>query len=238
MVANTAGQRELFSMGAETEMKKMDHVVSVFGSSPSTRTTAISASTGAVTQLVSSTRFVPTPSIVENRATITSPEVIQQREQSRVNASRAAASLRRTTEPMSPSQVTVTTTSAVVSGLALEESEESSSLRQIPVSLIALCAEGYIWPGHPDAQYTDVFPSEMSLSQQNRDYRLDPEEGWRLLYPFTEPEVRHLRINTPVNLAHMAKSDAIVEMIQIHCLFRRCTRSWEKRFQKISPSLW
>ena len=25
-----------------------------------------------------------------------------------------------------------------------------------------------------------------------------------------------LRINTPVNLAHMAKSDSIVEMIQIH----------------------
>ena len=50
----------------------------------------------------------------------------------------------------------------------------------------------------------------MSLSQQNRDYRLDSEEGWRLLYPFTEPEVRRLRINTPVNLAHMSKSDAIV----------------------------
>ena len=36
------------------------------------------------------------------------------------------------------------------------------------------------------------------------------------MYPFTEPEVRHLRINTPGNLACMAKSDAIVEMIQIH----------------------
>ena len=69
--------------------------------------------------------MVPTPSIVESRATITSPEVIQQREQSRVNAIRAAASLRRTTEPMSPSQVTVTSTSAVVSGLALKEPEES-----------------------------------------------------------------------------------------------------------------
>ena len=85
--------------------------------------------------------------------------------------------------------MTVTTTATVVSGLALEEPEESLSLRQIPVGLIAPSAEGYIWPGHPDAQYADVFPSEMSLSQQNRDYRLDPEEGWRLLYPFTEPEV-------------------------------------------------
>ena len=56
----------------------------------------------------------------------------------------------------------------------------------------------------------------MSLSQQNRDYRLDPDEGWKLLYPFTEPDVRHLKINTPGNLACMAKSDAMVEMIQIH----------------------
>ena len=114
---------------------------------------------------------------------ITSPEVIQQREQSRVNALRAATSLRGTTEPMSSSQVTVTTTAAVVSDLTSDEPEESPSLRQIPVGSIAPSAEGYIWPGHPDAQYADVFPSEMSLSQQNRDYRLDPDEGWKLLYP-------------------------------------------------------
>ena len=64
-------------------------------------------------------------SIVESRAKITSPEVIHQRYQSRVNALRAAASLGGTTEPMSSSQVTVTTTAAVVSDLALEEPEES-----------------------------------------------------------------------------------------------------------------
>ena len=90
--------------------------------------------------------MVPSPSIVESRATITSPEVIQQREQSRVNALRAATSLRRTTEPMSSSQVTVTTTAMVVSGLALEEPEESLLSRQIPVGSIAPSAEGYIWP--------------------------------------------------------------------------------------------
>ena len=31
-----------------------------------------------------------------------------------------------------------------------------------------------------------------------------------------EPGVRRLRVNTPVNLAQMAKSDSIVEMIQVH----------------------
>ena len=165
MLKVTAGQRELFSTGAETEIKIMDHVTSVFSSLSSTRATAISAPTGAVAHLVSSTHMVPSPSIVESGATITSPEVIQQREQSRVNALRAAASLRRTTEPINPSQVTVTTTSTVVSGLALEKPEESFSSRQIPVDLIAPSAEGYICSGHPDAQYADVFPSEMSLSQ-------------------------------------------------------------------------
>ena len=58
-----------------------------------------------------------------------------------------------------------------------------------------------------------MFPPELSLSQQNVDYRLDPEERWRLLYPFTEPDVQHLRINTTVNLAHMAKSDSIAYLV-------------------------
>ena len=60
------------------------------------------------------------------------------------------------------------------------------------------------------------FPLEMTLNQGDSDLRLDPEEGWKLLYPFTEPGVRRLQVNTPVNLTRMAKSDSIVEMIQIH----------------------
>ena len=144
---------------------------------------------GTSTMLVSSTHIAPTPSVVESRVMVTSPDDIQQREQSRMDVLRAAAGLRRSIGPTSHSQVAVTTTSAVVSGLALEETENSLSSSQILVGSIALSAEGYIWPGHPDAQYADVFPPEMSLSQQNVDYRLDPEEGWRLLYPFTEPDV-------------------------------------------------
>ena len=66
------------------------------------------------------------------------------------------------------------------------------SSRQVPVGSIGPSAKGYIWPGHLDAQYIDVFPPEMSLSQQDIDLRLNPEEGWRLLYPFTEPDVRRL----------------------------------------------
>ena len=136
---------------------------------------------------------------------------------------------------MSCSQVTLTTTAVVVSGLALEDPEESLSSKQIPVGSVAPSAEGYIWPGHPDAQYADVFPSEMFLSQQNRDYTLDPEEGWRLLYPFTEPEVQHLRINTPVNLAHMAKNDAIVDMIQIHAYLEDVLEVGRIDFRRYPP---
>ena len=86
----------------------------------------------------------------------------------------------------------VTTASAVVSGLALGESDIATPSRQVPIGMIAPSAEGYIWPGHPDAQYVDVFPLEMCLNQQDINLRLDPEEGWRLLYPFMEPGVRRL----------------------------------------------
>ena len=129
MLKVTASQRELLVAGVETEIKKTDHVTSVFGSLPSTRATPISVPTSAVTHLVLSTHIVSSPSIVESRAMIASPEVIQQREQSRVNVLRAATSLRGTTEPMSSSQVTVTTTAAVVSDLTSDEPKESPSSR-------------------------------------------------------------------------------------------------------------
>ena len=69
MLKVTASQRELSVAGAETEIKQTDYVTSVFGSLPSTRATAISVPTGAVTHLVLSTHMVPSPSIVESRAT-------------------------------------------------------------------------------------------------------------------------------------------------------------------------
>ena len=106
MLKVTASQKELSVAEVETEIK--DYVALVFDSLPSTRATAISVPTAAVTHLVLSTHMVPSPSIVESRAMITSPEVIQQREQSRVKALRAAASLRWITGPVSSSQVTVT----------------------------------------------------------------------------------------------------------------------------------
>ena len=191
MLRDAAGQKELPLDSAEREIKGLDTVtlMSMPSSVPSTRVTTLSSITGASTQLVSSTRVAPTPSIVESRLTIESVGVSSQREQGRIDALGAAASLRGTTRPKRTSQVTVTTTSAVVSGLTLEETEDPFPSRQVLIGSIAPSAEGYIWPGHPDAQYADVFPSEMSLSQQSADYRLDPEEGWRLLYPFTESGV-------------------------------------------------
>ena len=78
----------------------------------------------------------------------------------------------------------------------------------------------------------------MSLSQQNVDLRLNPEEGWRLLYPFTQPDVQRLRVNTPVNLAHMAKSDSIVETIQIHFYLEDVPDVGRIDFRRYPPSLW
>ena len=93
----TDSPRELLVAGMKTEIKHTDHVTSVSNSLLNTRAMAISVPSGAVTHLVSSTCIVPSPNVVESRATITSPEVIQQREQSRINALRAAAYLRGTT---------------------------------------------------------------------------------------------------------------------------------------------
>ena len=156
------------------------------GSEPRSEITTVPGGMSTSTMLVLSTHTTPTSRVVESRVIPTSTDALQQRDQSRIDVLRAAASFRGLIGPMSQPQVVVTTTSAV-SGLALEETENSLSSRQIPVGSIALNAEGYIWPGHPDAQYADVFPPEMSLNQQNVDYRLDPEEGWRFLYPFTKP---------------------------------------------------
>ena len=90
-------------------------------------------------------------------------ELDRQREQGRLDALRTAATLRGMSDSMrtsmAPSQVAVTTTSAVVGGLELEVTKSLEPPRQIPVGSIAPNTERYIWPGHPDAQYIDVFPS-------------------------------------------------------------------------------
>ena len=76
---------------------------------------------------------------------------------------------------------------------------------------------------------------EMFLSQRNVDLRLNPEEGWRLLYPFTEPDVYRMRVNTPVNLVHMAKSDSLVEMIQIHSFLEDVPGVGRRDFRRHLP---
>ena len=129
----------------------------------------------------------------------------------------------------------IVTTPAVVSGLTPKESDDLLPSTQVLVGSIAPSAEGYIWPGHPDAQYVDVFPHEMSLSQQDVNLWLNPEEGWRFLYPFTEPDVQRLRVNISVNLAHMAKSDLIVEMIQIHAYLEDVPDIGRRDFRRYPP---
>ena len=136
--------------------------------------------------------MVPTPHVQDSQV-VRPTSVDWQREQGRLDALRTAAALRGTGRPaetsIAPSQVAVTTTPAVVGGLVLEESEVPETSRQIPVGSIVPSTERYIWPRHPDVQYINVFPFEMSLNQPDIDLRLNPDEGWKLLYPFTEPEV-------------------------------------------------
>ena len=156
----------------------------------------IASGKGAQTQTMSSTGITPTPTVRDSQAVDTFCDVAWQREQGRLDALRTAATLigngGTANVSVAPSQVVVPTTPAVVGGLALEESDIGTSSRQVPIGSIAPSAEGYIWPRHPDAQYVDVFPPEISLNQQDINLRLNSEEGWRLLYPFREPDVRRL----------------------------------------------
>ena len=158
------------------------------------------------TQTVSSTNIVPTPQVIESTVTPTD-NLEWQRQQGQLDASRTAASLRSATSLMgtsvAPTQVAVTTTLAVVGGVVHEESDMMEDAEQVPVGSVVPNTERYVWPGHQDAQYIDVFPSEMSINQTDPALRLDPDEGWRLLYPFMGPGVRRLQVNTPVNLARM-----------------------------------
>ena len=115
MIRSATVQKEPNLDGAETELKRMDTVTSMTSSAPRTNVAPASVGTGASTQLVSSTHIMPTPHIVESQLTPPSMNVAQQREQNQMDALRAAAGLQETTGTTGPSQVTVTTTSAVVS---------------------------------------------------------------------------------------------------------------------------
>ena len=113
------------------------------------------------TQTVSSTNIVPIPQVIESTVTPTN-NLEWQRQQGQLDALRTAASLRSATSLMgisvAPSQVVVTTTSAVVGGVVCEESDMMEDAGQVPVGSVVPNTERYVWPGHPDAQYIDVFP--------------------------------------------------------------------------------
>ena len=91
---------------------------------------------------------------------------------------------------------------------------EEQGERSIPVGSVQLTQSSMILAGHPDVMYQNIFPSEMSISNQDAALRLDPEENWRLLYPFMEPGVRRVEAGTPVSMARHTRSDSLVETIQ------------------------
>ena len=111
------------------------------------------------TQTVSSTNVVPTLQVIESVVPC-SENVDWQRQQGQLDALRTAASLRTTASltgtSIAPSQIVVTTT---------PETEMSDDVRQVPVGSIVPNTERYVWPGHPDAQYINVFPSDMAIHQ-------------------------------------------------------------------------
>ena len=47
----------------------------------------------------------------------------------------------------------------------------------MPVGSVIPNTNRFIWPGHPDAMYADVFPTGMTVNNQDTDMRLDPQEG-------------------------------------------------------------
>ena len=75
----------------------------------------------------------------------------------------------------------------------------------------------------------------MAINQTDPNLRLDLEEGWKLLYPFTEPGVRRLQVNTLVNLARMAKSNSIVEMVQIYAYLKDVVDLGRRDYRRYPP---
>ena len=120
------------------------------------------------TQAVSSTNVVPTPQVIENVVPC-SGNVDWQRQQGQLDALRTAALLRNTVSltgtSIAPSQIVVPTTPAVVGGVVREETEMSNDARQVPIGSVVPNTKRYVWPGHPDAQYIDVFLSDMAINQ-------------------------------------------------------------------------
>ena len=120
------------------------------------------------TQTVSSTNVVPTPQVIENVVPC-SGNVDWQRQQGQLDILRTAASLRNTVSltgtSIAPSQIVVPTTPAVVGGVVREETEMSDDAGQLPIGSVVANTERYVWLGHPDAQYIDVFPSDVAINQ-------------------------------------------------------------------------
>ena len=81
ILKSSTGAEKVFLVGAETELKSVDTVVSMTISTPGVSVPFITHGTGAHTQLVSSTNIAPTPCVVESQVTSTQPNLIQQREQ-------------------------------------------------------------------------------------------------------------------------------------------------------------
>ena len=64
---------------------------------------------------------------------------------------------------------------------------------------IGMAAPDLVWPGHPDIQGTSLFPRDDDLTTISAG-GLDPDERWKIHYPYDIPGVRRPAMDTPDNL--------------------------------------
>ena len=175
------------------------------------------------TRTVSSSGTVTTPTTLRSQSEVPgSLSIARQRELSQQEALETAAQFHRTLGSEIPrpregqdAPVSESVVPSVPRDVEQMDSLQEQGERSIPVGSVPLTQSSMILAGHPDVMYQNIFPSEMSISNQDAALRLDPEENWRLLYPFTEPGVRRVEAGAPASMARLAHSDSLVETIQI-----------------------
>ena len=82
-----------------------------------------------------------------------------------------------------------------------------------PIGMATPIAPDLIWSSHPDIQGTSLFPRDDEPTTVAAG-GLDPEERWKIHHPYDIPGVQKPTMDTPVNLRHLAESEALVESLQ------------------------
>ena len=68
-----------------------------------------------------------------------------------------------------------------------------------PIGMATPIAPDLVWPSHPDIQGTSLFPRDDDPTTVAAG-GLDPEERWKIHYPYDIPGVQRPTMDTPDNL--------------------------------------